>query len=125
MMKSTFIKWWRATRRAAGLFSKTCRMRSSHARSAYTGDDADLPEWRIHFHLPLHAQSPPPFEDTSDHLLAVLDVLAQAPQICSHLEMETYTWEVLPEELKEPSPVDQVAAEYAWTLDRLRERGLA
>jgi hypothetical protein len=96
-----------------------------HARSAHTSDEADLPEWRIHFHLPLHAQSPPPFEDTSDHLLDVLDVLAQAPQICSHLEMETYTWEVLPPELKEPTPVDQVAAEYAWTLERLRERGLA
>ena len=28
-----------------------------------------LPEWRIHFHVPLHAPHTPPFENTSDHLL--------------------------------------------------------
>ncbi len=39
--------------------------------------------------------------------------------------METYTWEVLPPELKARSVVEQLAAEYDWTLARLRERGLA
>jgi hypothetical protein len=34
--------------------------------------------------------------------------------------METYTWEVLPPELKSRAVVDQLAAEYAWTLDALR-----
>lgn len=96
----------------------------AHARSAYT-DDAELPEWRIHYHIPLHAAAAPPFDNTTDHLLAVLDVLAQAPQLCPHLEMETYTWEVLPPELKEQSTVDQISAEYAWTLGQMRERGLA
>jgi hypothetical protein len=39
--------------------------------------------------------------------------------------METYTWEVLPPELKSRSVVEQLVAEYNWTLPRLAERGLA
>jgi hypothetical protein len=82
-------------------------------------------EWRIHFHVPLHAAAAPPFENTNDHLLGVLDLLAANPQLCSHLEMETYTWEVLPPELKSQSVVDQLAQEYDWTLAQLQARGLA
>jgi len=83
------------------------------------------PEWRIHFHVPLHAPAAAPFANTNDHLLGVLDVLADNPGLCAHLEMETYTWEVLPPELKAQSVVDQLAAEYEWTLAQLRGRGLA
>ncbi len=83
------------------------------------------PEWRIHFHVPLHAPAIPPFQNTSDHLLGALDWLAKNPTACAHLEMETYTWEVLPAELKSRSVVEQIAAEYEWTLARLAERGLA
>ena len=82
-------------------------------------------EWRIHFHVPLHAPAAPPFENTNDHLLGVLDLLEENPKLCSHLEMETYTWEVLPTELKSQGVVDQLAAEYDWTLARLAERRLA
>ena len=82
-------------------------------------------EWRIHFHVPLHAPVIAPFENTNDHLLGVLDWLAENPRLCSHLEMETYTWEVLPPELKSRSVVEQLVAEYDWTLARLAERGLA
>ena len=87
--------------------------------------DASLPEWRIHFHVPLHAPAVPPLDNTIDHLLGVLDLLAENPHLCSHLEMETYTWEVLPPELKSLSVVEQLAAEYAWLLPQLAERGLA
>ncbi|HEY5232495.1 MAG TPA: metabolite traffic protein EboE [Verrucomicrobiae bacterium] len=81
-------------------------------------------EWRIHFHVPLHAPAIAPFESTNDHLLGVLDLLAENPEICSHLEMETYTWEVLPPELKSQNVVDQLAQEYDWTLAELGKRGL-
>ena len=64
------------------------------------------------------------FDTTAEHLLGVLDELGHAPSRCSHLEMETYTWEVLPPELKKRDVVDQLVAEYAWTLERLAERGL-
>ena len=82
-------------------------------------------EWRIHFHIPLHCPPSGVFGNTSDHLLGVLDALAANPALCAHLEMETYTWEVLPPELKNRSVVEQLVAEYEWTLRRLSERGLA
>jgi len=81
-------------------------------------------EWRIHFHVPLYRPPSDLFDTTADHLLGVLDVLGRDPQRCRHLEMETYTWEVLPPELKHRGVVDQLVDEYQWTLARLSERGL-
>jgi hypothetical protein len=82
-------------------------------------------EWRIHFHIPLHSPPTPLFGTTQDHLLGVLDLVKQQPGLCAHFEMETYTWEVMPPELKNRSVVEQLVAEYEWTLARLAERGLA
>jgi hypothetical protein len=81
-------------------------------------------EWRIHFHVPLHATPGAPFADTRDHLVGTLDWLAAHRGACAHLEMETYTWEVLPAALRLPIE-DQLVREYAWTLGALAERGLA
>lgn len=81
-------------------------------------------EWRIHFHIPLHCPATEWYENTSDHVTGVLDMLKADPALCRHLEMETYTWEVLPPGLKDRNVVDQLAAEYEWTLKRLAERGL-
>jgi len=83
-----------------------------------------LDEWRIHFHIPLHAVPTAMFGTTSDHVQGVLDQLAENPGLCSHLEMETYTWEVMPSELKKRDVVDQLAGEYDWTLSELARRGL-
>ncbi len=85
---------------------------------------SDLTEWRIHFHVPLHCAPTPLFDNTSDHILGVLDLLQANPGLCSHLEMETYTWEVLPPEFRNLDVIDQLVAEYEWTLARLAERGL-
>lgn len=87
------------------------------------GDPGSV-EWRIHFHVPLHSPAVPPFGTTSDHLLGILDWLAEAPGRCSHLEMETYTWEVLPPSIKNRSVIAQLTGEYEWTLARLSERGI-
>jgi hypothetical protein len=81
-------------------------------------------EWRIHFHVPLHSSPTPIFDNTTDHLLGVLDILRTNPKLCSHLEMETYTWDVLPAELRSRDVVEQLVAEYDWTLARLAKRGL-
>jgi hypothetical protein len=87
--------------------------------------DAELPEWRIHFHIPLHSRPTELFDTTSDQILGVIDLLAENPGLCRHIEMETYTWEVLPGALKNRNVVDQLADEYAWTLEKLRARNLA
>lgn len=98
-----------------------CEPQESEAVS----EGAQASEWRIHFHIPLHSPPTALFDNTSDHIAGVLDFLVENPGICTHLEMETYTWEVLPPELKDRDVVDQLAAEYNWTLAILKERGLA
>lgn len=93
--------------------------------SEASGNDARPgAEWRIHFHIPLHCPPTDRFGNTADHLLQTLDVLAADPARCPHLEMETYTWEVLPDEMKNRNVVDQLVAEYEWTLAALKARGL-
>ena len=82
-------------------------------------------EWRVHFHVPLHSPGAAWYETTVEHALGVLNYLKSNPQQCRHLEMETYTWEVLPEALKSRTVVDQLAAEYEWTLAKMAERDLA
>lgn len=86
--------------------------------------EAELPEWRIHFHIPLHSRPTELFDTTSDQILGVIDLLAANPNLCRHIEMETYTWEVLPGPLKKRDVVDQLADEYAWTLNKLSARSL-
>jgi hypothetical protein len=94
------------------------------ALGTFAGDPASV-EWRIHFHVPLHSPPTKLFGNTSGHLLGLLDILQEDPTLCSHLEMETYTWEVMPPEMKNRSVVAQLVAEYGWTLGQLRARGLA
>ena len=78
-------------------------------------------EWRVHFHIPLHASPDSLFDDTRDHIKDTLSVLSSDPEMCKHLEMETYTWEVLPNSMQSNSVVDQLSLEYDWTLNSLRE----
>ena len=49
--------------------------------------------WRVHYHVPLHWAPEPaePIRSTSDVLAAVLGAVD-----CAHIEVETYTWRVLP-----------------------------
>ena len=90
------------------------------ADSPATGD-----EWRVHFHVPLHCELSGEFNTTADHVTGLLKLLQAQPQLCTHLEMETYTWAVLPENLRTRDVVDQLVAEYDWTRQRLAEHGLA
>jgi hypothetical protein len=82
-------------------------------------------EWRVHFHVPLHCQPVRGFSTTADHITGLLELLEAQPGICSHMEMETYTWAVLPEPLKVRDVCEQIVAEYQWTLTRFAEHGLA
>jgi hypothetical protein len=81
-------------------------------------------EWRVHFHVPLHWQPTGELNTTADHVLGLLKLLQAQPQLCSHLEMETYTWAVLPEPWRSRDVVDQLVGEYDWTMRQLAEHGL-
>ena len=85
---------------------------------------SECEEWRVHFHVPLQMQPTAEIDTTADHVIGLLKCLKAQPQLCSHLEMETYTWAVLPEPLRSLDVVDQLVAEYDWTLRQLAAHGL-
>ncbi len=92
--------------------------------SPFTQSPAPDGEWRVHFHVPLQMQPTAELDTTADHVLGLLKCLQVQPQLCSHLEMETYTWAVLPEPLRSRDVTDQIVAEYDWTLRQLAVHGL-
>jgi hypothetical protein len=111
-------------RNASGSYTRYPDLQDALERDGASRLEAEE-EWRIHFHVPLHCRLSEQFDTTSDHLIGVMDILKNDPGICSHIEMETYTWEVLPPELKNRDVVDQLTGEYEWTLKNLAARGLA
>lgn len=74
-------------------------------------------EWRIHFHVPLFAAGFGAFESTQDEVRKVLQAFQARPSP-RHLEIETYTWSVLPPEWREELS-ESLAREYRWTLAEL------
>ncbi len=74
----------------------------------------DVP-WRVHVHIPLHARPAPPLRATSEVLTAAVDAVLAAPHgDAAHLDVETYTWSVLPAALRPESLVEGIAAELGW-----------
>jgi sugar phosphate isomerase/epimerase len=93
--------------------------------------DGGLPgrqPWRVHFHVPLHAEPAGSLSSTRSELRATLDSLVGGahPQ-CRHIEVETYTWQVLPP-AQRPSTaaelVEGLAKELDWTRGELLARGM-
>lgn len=73
-------------------------------------------EWRIHYHVPLFLSDYGQLGSTQSD---VRNALAQLTPIeARHLEIETYTWSVLPPDLK-LDIVDSIEREYRWVLSRL------
>ncbi|WP_276496460.1 metabolite traffic protein EboE [Pontibacter litorisediminis] len=64
-----------------------------------TIQETEAQEWRTHFHVPLFTDAYNGLQSTQDDVEQVL-VYLQNKHITNHLEVETYTWEVLPEGLK-------------------------
>ncbi|MGW0840520.1 metabolite traffic protein EboE [Streptomyces sp. NPDC002787] len=88
----------------------------------------DASPWRAHFHVPLHAAPAAPLTSTLPVLKAALTRLVGGTRpLTRHLEVETYTWQALPTELR-PSTraqlADGIAAELALARDLLTDLGL-
>ncbi|MBZ9638062.1 metabolite traffic protein EboE [Streptomyces sp. PSKA30] len=88
-------------------------------------DDAP---WRAHFHVPLHAPPAAPLTSTLHVLQDVLTLLVGGMEPRTrHLEVETYTWQALPPELRPRTRtqlVDGIAAELTLARDLLTDLGL-
>jgi len=84
-----------------------------------TASDTDcVKEWRVHFHVPVFLSALENFGTTKQELASVLQAHARTP-IAPHLEVETYTWDVLPADYRN-IPVDQaIARELDWVIDKL------
>jgi sugar phosphate isomerase/epimerase len=104
---------------------------------------ADLPEaldstaaalernapWRVHFHLPIqpNAIADGALATTRGAILGLLDRLALTPGERPHLEVETYTWQVLPREGPAMTSAEldaALAGELAWLEAQLAARDL-
>ena len=72
---------------------------------------------RVHFHIPLYAAPKEPLHSTQQHASDAINYLKSNSGFCSHLEIETYTWGVLPSELQIPIE-EQIAREYDWVLNQ-------
>lgn len=101
-----------------------------------TGAAPGLPgegPWRVHFHVPLHHEPAPPLAATTDVLRDAVAAVRAAPHGHeAHLDVETYTWAVLPPgspAFPSPSAVEPlvagIAAELRWATEHLLGPGPA
>jgi hypothetical protein len=75
-------------------------------------------EWRIHFHVPLFREALGRFRSTQGYVRELL-ALVRRDAPTAHLEVETYTWDVLPEEFRTEPIADAVARELTWVVDQM------
>lgn len=80
-------------------------------------------EWRTHFHVPVFLKDLGPFQTTRNGIDDALAVHAKTP-LSTHLEIETYTWDVLPEHLKTGDITEYVVRELEYVKGEL-ERQIA
>lgn len=81
-------------------------------------DDPGPRSWRTHFHVPVFLDDLGPFRTTRDGIDAALDFHARTP-LSTHLEIETYTWDVLPDHLKTGDITEYVVRELEYVKRRL------
>ena len=74
-------------------------------------------ELRAHFHVPIFLEKFEALHSTQDHIVKVLNVL-KSEMVSEHLEVETYTWDVLPEGLKQELS-ESIVRELQWVQERL------
>jgi hypothetical protein len=75
-------------------------------------------EWRVHFHVPLFREELGVLRSTQPWVAALLRAL-RARAYDGHLEIETYTWDVLPAEYRAEPVEVAIAREIGWVLERL------
>ncbi len=85
---------------------------------AQLGNTQDL-EWRVHFHVPIFLANYGTFQATQEDIVEVLKLVNANPSITNHLEVETYTWEVLPQDTH-LTLGDAISRELAWVKEQLQ-----
>jgi hypothetical protein len=81
-------------------------------------------EWRIHFHVPIFLEHLGELQTTRGATAAALEV-HKAAALSRHVEIETYTWDVLPDEFKTGDIVEYVSREIEWAQAELGDAAAA
>ncbi|MBU2945231.1 metabolite traffic protein EboE [Zobellia uliginosa] len=76
----------------------------------------EFEELRAHFHVPIFLERFGALNSTQDHILKVMKYLKEHP-VSEHLEIETYTWDVLPSALKRDLS-ESIIREIDWFVDK-------
>ena len=97
-------------RRSGGLF------RYNDLPEALASHDRQVSdEWRCHFHVPVFQSHTSNTGTTQEFLETILKLLNKD----TLLEVETYTWDVLPEDLRCGSVTDSIIREIKWLKERV------
>ncbi len=75
-------------------------------------------EWRVHFHVPIFLDNLGQFSTTQDFIREMLARQRAAP-FTPHLEVETYTWDVLPPDYRNVDVDSAIVRELQWVRDQL------
>ncbi len=75
-------------------------------------------EWRVHFHVPIFHDDLGPFSSTQPFIREML-ALHRVEPIAPHLEVETYTWDVLPEHYRGEPVENAIVRELNWVRTQL------
>jgi len=88
--------------------------------AAYASDSwrAGGCEWRVHFHVPVFLEALDGFSSTQAFVREALALHKQQAR-SPHLEVETYTWSVLPARVREVPIEDAIARELLWVQGEL------
>jgi len=70
-------------------------------------------EWRVHFHVPIYLKEFGRLRATQEQIEQCLTA-ARKHTGCQHYEVETYAWDVLPAEFKQPDLAAGIAEELRW-----------
>ncbi len=106
--------------------SQTCQMKDGQMTWFLNLEDAFADwyqhpgprEWRTHFHVPVFLNDLGAFGTTRFALEQALAFHKKTP-LSTHLEIETYTWDVLPDHLKTGDIVEYVSRELDWVKGQL------
>ncbi|MGP1992871.1 metabolite traffic protein EboE [Zobellia laminariae] len=76
----------------------------------------EFEELRAHFHVPIFLERFGALDSTQDHILKVMKYIKDHP-VSEHLEIETYTWDVLPSALKRDLS-ESIIREIDWFVEK-------
>ena len=82
-------------------------------------DNPDVREWRAHYHVPVFLENYGILHATRGDIEEVLRIHCNN-SFTHHLEIETYTWEVLPQAIRLPLS-DSIVREIEWVTGLLEK----